>query len=188
MTGAKLQKLLFRIYINWAITLLILFLPKLMRHSREHIAQASELGELAEQKSEFAAGLAEDAENYSNREWRETKARELEQETGAAARKSELCGETPANFRDTRWCEERAAKFKQLSGNVEAEAAAHERRAARHVRWANALALLDILPYWSIGAILPWILHFAVAGLLRRQAGAPPHPKHPAPPAGGDGA
>jgi len=168
MTGPQLKKLLFRIYINWAITLLILFIPKLMKHSREHVRQAGEFAAQAEQQLEIAAVLDSEAANHAQREWCEQTALRLEQQTGDVARVSALSGETPQNYRNPDWCAQQARKYKEQAEKTRADAARSQRRSTQQARWANALALWDILPYWTILAVLPWILHFLVAGLLRR--------------------
>jgi hypothetical protein len=171
MTGQRLQKLLFRLYINWAITLLILFIPKLIRHAKEHVAQAGEFAGQSEQQIEIADVMAQESVNYANPEWCGAKARQLEQEAPETAQRSALYGETPENYRNRDWCVQKAKTLQEHSDSTRAEAKRSERRAAQYVRWANALALLDILPFWAVGAILPWILHFVVATILRKASG-----------------
>jgi len=177
MTGPQLKKLLFRIYINWAITLLILFIPTLIRNSREHIRQARELADQAGTQMEIATVLDNEAANHTQREWCEQTALRLEQQTGEVARASALSGETPQNYRNPDWCSQKARKYQEQAEKTREDAARSRRRSAQYARWANGLALWDILPYWAIGAVLPWILHFSIAGLLRRFGGDRPRPR-----------
>jgi len=179
MTGPQLKKLLFRIYINWAITLLILFIPKLIKHSKEHIHQAGELAYQAEQQAEIAAVLDDQAVNLNQPEWCEQTARRLEQQTGEVARASALSGETPENYRNPDWRSQQGRKYKEQGDKTREDAARSRRRSAQYARWANGLALYDILPYWTLGAILPWIVHFSIAGLLRRFGSDQPRPGLP---------
>ena len=170
MTGPRLRKLLYRLYINWAITLLILFIPSLIRHAKGHAVEAAQLADQALQQEEIADVLAEEAENHTNRDWCSRKAGELERANEETVKAAALSGETPSNFRNADWCARHAQILKEHSEQTRMEAVRNERRAARYARWANALALVDILPFWSIGALTPWLLHLLVVAILRRRS------------------
>ena len=170
MTGPKLRKLLYRLYINWAITLLILFMPSLIRHARDHVIQSGQFADQSRQQGEIADMLAEEADNYASRDWCIKKAEQLEREPAEVAATAALSGETTKHYRNADWCARQAQTLKQRSDDTRQEAARNERRAARYARWANALALVDILPFWSIGALTPWLLHLLVVAILRRRS------------------
>jgi hypothetical protein len=177
MTGPQLKKLLFRIYINWAITLLILFIPKLIKHSKEHIQESGKCAYEAQQQTEVAEVLDNEAAHHTQREWCEQTALRLEQQTGEVATAWAMTGKTPENYRNPDWCAGQAKQLRQQADKTREDAARSRRRSAQQARWANGLALYDILPYWAIGAILPWIFHFSVAGLLRRFGANTPRSK-----------
>jgi len=164
MNSLRPNALLCRLYINWAITLLILLIPRYFKTARAYSAKADSLMATAMSKAEAAVVHATSASNLADEAWCNAIASAIE--------KSNLIppvAGSSSDYRSAQWRDHEIRSARERAGALFAEASDLSKRADRLTRSGLWLAGLTIAPVWAAGAALPWLLHFSIAWLVSKQ-------------------
>ncbi len=158
------KALLYRLYINWAITLLIILIPRFLRTTRVFSAKADSLAASAISKSESAVACSEAASNLADEAWCNAVADSIENNNVSPA----IAG-SASDYRSPAWRQQKILEMSERAKALFAEAAALSDKAAMLARFSAWRAALNVAPVWAAGASAPWLLHFLIRWIVRKQ-------------------
>jgi len=164
MNGFRPNALLRRIYMNWAITLLILLIPRYFKTARAFSSKADSLMAAAMSKAEAAVVYSTSASNLADEAWCNAIASVIEKSNAIPP----IAG-SAADYRSPLWREQEICIARARAETLLAEASDLSTRAEALTKSAPWLAGFAIVPVWAAGAALPWLLHLAIAWLLIKQ-------------------
>ncbi len=158
MAEYRWERFLFRLYINWAVSLLIILGVSFTRKTNDYSAAARGNLQESARLSDYASFLDRRAEDLRDGAWCEKRALALEAKAdgGSGLEGRDPIGGTPADLRRRDWCVGKAVELTTLSARLRVNAGDLRARANEMTRADSGKLLQRLFWLWLAAALLPW--------------------------------